>query len=71
MARRAHGMRRNAVTASDEGLQARPAQRGAVRGRARRQVGLNARHNGAAFVFLAPWIVGMLFLIYGFIRESE
>ncbi len=47
-----------------------PAPRAATRGRARRQVGLNARHNGAAFVFLAPWVVGVLFLTLGPILAS-
>lgn len=40
------------------------------RGVRRRQVGLNARQNGAAFVFLAPWIVGMLCLTLGPILAS-
>lgn len=36
----------------------------------RRKVGLNARQNKAAFVFLAPWIVGMLCLTLGPILAS-
>jgi len=47
--------------------EARPLPRRAGR---RRQVGLNARQNGAAFVFLAPWVVGMLCLTLGPILAS-
>ena len=36
----------------------------------RRKVGLNARQNKAAFIFLAPWIVGMLCLTLGPILAS-
>ena len=35
-----------------------------------RQVGLDARNNTAAFVFLAPWVVGMLCLTLGPILAS-
>lgn len=56
------------MTTTQESLAARPTPR--VAARARKQVGLNARHNGAAFVFLAPWIVGVLFLTLGPILAS-
>ncbi len=36
----------------------------------RRKVGLNARQNKAAFVFLAPWIIGMVCLTLGPILAS-
>jgi multiple sugar transport system permease protein len=56
------------VTTHDERFHdAAPAR---PKARRRRQVGLNASHNGAAFVFLAPWIVGMLCLTLGPILAS-
>jgi multiple sugar transport system permease protein len=58
------------VATSDERLEGAATPRVAARGRPRRQVGLDARHNGAAFVFLAPWIVGMLCLTLGPILAS-
>ena len=38
--------------------------------RARNAVGLDARNNTAAFVFLAPWIIGMVCLTLGPILAS-
>ena len=49
-------------TVSPAGLSRTPAQR--------RKVGLNARQNKAAFIFLAPWIVGMVCLTLGPILAS-
>jgi multiple sugar transport system permease protein len=56
------------VTTTDERLYEAPPVR--PKGARRRQVGLNARQNGAAFLFLAPWIVGMLCLTLGPILAS-
>lgn len=38
--------------------------------RRRRSVGLNARHNGAAFAFLTPWLIGLFCLTLGPIVAS-
>ena len=55
------------MTTTERTYDAAPVRAKAAR---RRQVGLNARQNGAAFVFLAPWIVGMLCLTLGPILAS-
>ena len=55
------------MTTTERIYDAAPVRPKAVR---RRQVGVDARHNGAAFVFLAPWIVGVLCLTLGPILAS-
>ena len=55
------------MTTTERTYDAAPVRAKAAR---RRQVGLNARQNGAAFAFLAPWIVGMLCLTLGPILAS-
>ena len=41
-----------------------------ARPRRRKAVGINARHNGVAFLFLSPWLVGLMFLTLGPILAS-
>jgi multiple sugar transport system permease protein len=55
------------VTTTEQIYDAAPVR---LKSKRRRQVGVDARHNGAAFVFLAPWIVGMLCLTLGPILAS-
>jgi multiple sugar transport system permease protein len=41
-----------------------------ARPRRRKAVGINARHNGVAFLFLSPWLIGLMFLTLGPILAS-
>jgi multiple sugar transport system permease protein len=41
-----------------------------ARPRRRKAVGINARHNGVAILFLSPWLIGLMFLTLGPILAS-